>query len=390
MRVLFYSPLSIRFGAGFEHWIIEIAPRLRRAGISSSLLSTASTVGQTEVFSTEEMQNLLNRAYIEYLELPYVSLPLGHSPIPKLYQLKSIAPMMRDSSVIYFSNAYALQDVFVYSLKRKFHKPVVSGQHATLFSESVLHNNYVKTVGRYLLGKFDAHHVLNRQDKELFSAWKLRNIYSIPLGVDTNKFKPGFRGYHQKFRVLFIGRLTLQKGVDILCHCLEEMTSNETLCQSMEFRIAGVGPLQRHVMKLAQEHGNVKYFGRVADQTLPELYRSSDLFVMPSRRETFGMTMLEAQATGLPVVASDIPGPDSVVINNTTGTLIRRESSEDLVSAITSYYALWSKDYDKYKRICYNARENVVKRYDLEIVAGHISKMLVDTSEISDRSIKSS
>jgi glycosyltransferase involved in cell wall biosynthesis len=128
---------------------------------------------------------------------------------------------------------------------------------------------------------------------------------------------------------------------------------------------------------LNKRYNNVKYLGEVPHKDLHKIYVNCDLFIMPSRRETFGNVALEAQACGLPVIASDIPGPSDIIIDGVTGTLLREKSDKALVSAINMYYRLWFQDYEKYREVSMNARQNAMK-YDWRIVSKRLYDMLVN------------
>jgi glycosyltransferase involved in cell wall biosynthesis len=376
LKVLIYSPLSLRFGGGFERWILEIVPRLRAFNVSSTIICTKSTVGDSGRFSNLEIQESLAKSSAEYLELPYIPLRAfsSNSPIPMLNEIRG---HMKDCDIVYFSNAYAFQDVLIYVLKLMQKKPVVSGQHATLFADSVPHNLYVSTIEKRLLKRFDACHLLNSYEMQIFKKWGLRKLYLIPIGVDTQRFRvrKKARG-HGKFKVLFVGRLTPQKGVDILCNAIALVNKNERLFRNVEFVLVGSGSMQSLVQNLVRRHENVRFLKAVTSEALPGIYRSCDLFVMPSRRETFGMVALEAQASGLPVIASNIPGPSEIVVNGSTGTLIQKESSKVLASAITKYYDLWTQDFAKYKQMCARARDNALKQYDWSVISRLVYRML--------------
>jgi len=376
MLLVFYSPLSLTFGGGFEHWVLELVPRLQKYGISARIICTKFRAGDVGRISVGEIDETMRKAHSEYCELPYIfSLPVGSSPCLKFDGLIRLADAVQNCDVIYFANAYALHDLLIYFLKRRYQKPVISGQHATLFSDSIFSNIYSKTIRRTLLKRFDAIHVLNRFDEEVFRSWGLHRIYRIPIGIDVERFKPhDFEQNNQKFRVLFVGRLTLQKGVDILCQCIRTINDYEHLQKYLEFWLVGSGPLQFLVEKVAKSYTNVKFFERVEDESLPAIYRGCDLFVMPSRRETFGITALEAQASGLPVIASNIPGPSDIVIDGVTGSLVQKEFPEAFVSVIKKYYDLWFCEYDKYREIRVRARKSAL-RFAWENVVPQINTM---------------
>ncbi len=90
----------------------------------------------------------------------------------------------------------------------------------------------------------------------------------------------------------------------------------------------------RRIAKKLKVDENCRFPGFVSDETLPDLYRSSDLFVLPSKKEGFGIVFLEAAATGLPVVAGNRDGSVDALADGALGTLVDPENDEEISSAI--------------------------------------------------------
>ena len=90
----------------------------------------------------------------------------------------------------------------------------------------------------------------------------------------------------------------MEKGVDVLVRAMDGVDA--------ELIVVGDGPDEQLVRSLAPS--NVTFAGHVPRDELPPLYRNADVFVMPSRSETWGMAMQEAAAVGLPLIATDAPG----------------------------------------------------------------------------------
>ena len=111
-------------------------------------------------------------------------------------------------------------------------------------------------------------------------------------------------------RLLYVGRLIPLKGVGVLLSALAGL-SNVTLT------VAGDGPEAERLAGLAGEYGmSVRFHGNVAHEELPELYRAHDAFVLPSRNEGMSNTVLEAMASGLPVIVTDVGGTAELVEGN--------------------------------------------------------------------------
>jgi len=377
MKLLIYAPLSLRFGGGTQHWIMELIPRLRKFNVSASIICTKSTMNEERISFNKVLQSL-KKAAACYFELPYQSFHLGvvYSPFPKFLGIKEISSIMKDSDITYFSNAFAFHDVLLRTLKAINKKPVISGHHGMLFSGLSAHDFYVGTLGRVLLKGFDACHVLNVQDYNFLKRWGIKHVFLIPPGVDTTKFFPrDSSATNKKFRVLFVGRLTFQKGVDLLCDVIRNI-NRTSLKESVEFLVVGRGRLQPLVQNLSKQHQNVRYIGQINEEALPEIFRDSDIFIMPSRVETFGIVALEALASGLPVIASDITGPRDILFHDKIGTLVQRENVLGMVLALKRYYALWSEHYDEYAEICQRARTKATDTFEWDIITADVYKML--------------
>ena len=384
MRLLIYSPLSLRFGGGFEHWILDVAPLLKDFGVSTQIICTQSTVGNVERISTASIQKRVDAGLIEYFEIPFIPLSIGrsNSPIPKITSLRRLLNSL-DFDLVYFANAYAFQDLIVYLLKLGHNKPIISGQHAVLFQKTLLHDMYIHSLGKSLLKKFEAHHVLNTQDEQIFRRWGLKKVYLIPIGVNTQRFTPSAAKEKQaKFTVLFVGRLTAQKGIDTLCKTIDAVNTKACLHKNIEFIIVGSGPLSLHIQHFSKQYMNVRYLGRVSDADLPHIYRSCDLCVMPSRSESFGIVALEAQASGVPVLASDLPSLREIIAHDSTGRLVPEESATSWAAEIHKYYTLWHSAYDQFVTISRNARERTMRRFGWNRIIKDVYNMLTSVLRV--------
>jgi len=149
----------------------------------------------------------------------------------------------------------------------------------------------------------------------------------IPNGVDLEEIKTMEREWSPP-RLLSVGRLVHQKGLDLAMQALAGIKDME-----WEWRIAGDGP-QMHMLKsLAKELGidnRIVFLGWQSHEQLMEQYKQANLFLFPSRHEGMPNAVLEAMASGLPVIASRIAGNEELVIDGKTGLLVPSEDIESL------------------------------------------------------------
>jgi glycosyltransferase involved in cell wall biosynthesis len=162
------------------------------------------------------------------------------------------------------------------------------------------------------------------------------DITIIPNGVDLRTYQAA-RRVETFPRLLSVGRLVHQKGLDLAMRALGGLKELE-----WEWRIAGDGPQMPFLQSLAKELGierRVLFVGWQSREGLIECYRQANIFLFPSRHEGMPNAMLEAMASGLPVIASCIAGSEELVVDGTNGYLVPSEDVEALQSALEKLLA---------------------------------------------------
>ncbi len=165
----------------------------------------------------------------------------------------------------------------------------------------------------------------------------------IPLGVDIGLFHPRddrFRrrremGISESTVLLYVGRMEEVKGVSVLLRAFALLRREG---RSVFLILVGDGDMRERYEQLSSRLGvsdSVKFTGSVKREDLPAYYDLSDIFVLPSLKEPFGLVGLEAMATGKPVVASRVGGiPDFVTEDS--GILVRAGDFSGLAAALQS------------------------------------------------------
>lgn len=161
------------------------------------------------------------------------------------------------------------------------------------------------------------------------------SVEVIPNGVDTDRFRPTTRPRSTVPQLLFVGRLEPYKGVDTFLEALTKL--NVSGCSNFSARIVGDGSLKADLIGMAKKAGlgqQVEFSGWVDSAEIPAVYQSADIFVLPSVVEGMPNGVLEAMATGLPCVASRVPGTEELIDPGTTGFTFEPGDASGLAEAI--------------------------------------------------------
>lgn len=161
----------------------------------------------------------------------------------------------------------------------------------------------------------------------------------VPIGVDAARFHPPTKPYVGPPKLLFVGRLRYYKGLDTLIAAMVELPAEVTL------DIAGNGPLYEtlaaQVAKLNLQ-ARVRFLHEVSDESLPALYQQASLFVLPSnaRSEAYGIVLVEAMASGLPCVSTELgTGTSWLVQDGVTGRVVPPRDPAAMAAAIRDLLA---------------------------------------------------
>lgn len=123
-------------------------------------------------------------------------------------------------------------------------------------------------------------------------------------GVDTQLFHPKSKPHRTKPIALYVGRISIEKNIEDFL----------AINRPVEKWVVGDGPDR---IRLQRKYPSARWFGWQKGVDLANLYADSDVFVFPSKTDTFGLVMIEAMACGLPVAAYPVPGPVDIVIPGT-------------------------------------------------------------------------
>lgn len=177
---------------------------------------------------------------------------------------------------------------------------------------------------RWFHGPASAVMVATQSIEDALKPWGIGKIRRWSRGVDTEMFKPGdksFLGLPRPVHI-YVGRVAIEKGIQDF---LDLDLPGSKL-------VVGDGP---QLEELRRKYPAAHFAGRRSDAELARYYAAADVFVFPSRTDTFGLVLLEALACGVPVAAYPVPGPLDVIDGSGAGVL-----DEDLGRAAAQALAI--------------------------------------------------
>lgn len=194
--------------------------------------------------------------------------------------------------------------------------------------------------------------------------------YGNVKGVDMERFNPVRFAEVKKdqsiFRFIFVGRIVGDKGINELVEAFVRLNSEYSATQlalvgSYE---ANLDPIKPETLKLIQENSCIDACGpKYGDDLLVE-YMKSDCFVMPSYREGFPNTVMEAGAMGLPSIVTDINGSREIIVNGENGLIVPSKDVNALYEAMKQMLL----DTASREKMAINARPLIDSRFEKTFV----------------------
>jgi glycosyltransferase involved in cell wall biosynthesis len=226
-------------------------------------------------------------------------------------------------------------------LSKILHIPVIYQVHGT--GTEVMQEMYGHGLKSKILNSLEIFlHRKIKYDLEItvdqkFTQYKnVNNSIYIPNGVDLSKFDAYPNKKEKYFKILFVGRIHPQKGLIILINAVKEL---KQVLREKNVQIVVVGDGEQKESLLHQIHelkieNLFEFKGEKYGEDLIKEYKSSDIFILPSLYEGFPLTVLEAWASKIPVLTSDVGELPYIIQNDYNGWVFENKNIEDLKEKI--------------------------------------------------------
>lgn len=281
------------------------------------------------------------------------------------------ASKIKSADIIFYNSPPTGVITFTYPfIARLAEKKQIYYLHGSLVNENVdsTSRKYFHSIAR--LGFLDRVIIPLESFKNYVS--KLICPYEIITTIPECVVTPWYEGPHKiplegDPTIIYAGRLAQVKRVDILLKAFSSITSQYP---SARLYLAGSGPLELFLRKLCKKlrlSGKVIFLGHVQHDKLRVLYRSSDIFVLPSDAEFMSLSLLEAMASRCAVIASDIAATE-VIENRQNGLIFSRGDFKMLANNIS----ILADDEAFRKKLSDKAYLTIKKKFDYRVVASKL------------------
>ena len=181
-------------------------------------------------------------------------------------------------------------------------------------------------------------------------------VHRVPNAIDLQSLPSRGVKMHER-QVVYVGRLSREKGVDLLVEAFKKIPSIHLL-------LIGEGPEESKLKKAAKGYNNIHFLGPLPREKALTYVKGSDLLVQPSRKEGLSTALLEAMAMGTPVIATRVGGNIELIEHGKTGLLIEPESVTDIIDAISMAFSRP----ELLKMLSAKAKVKIASEYSWEVV----------------------
>lgn len=252
-------------------------------------------------------------------------------------------------------------------IKKKTGKPLVLTIHSTEYDRTAGHPwGFIRDAEKFAIDNADlVIAVSERLRQQLISVYKCDpdKITVIHNAIDASKFS-GISSQNKPRILLYVGRLSIQKGIDHLIRAFKIVSGED---KDVLLYIAGEGPELKGLIELTMDLGlqdRVIFLGRVRDEEIEYLYSLASVFIMPSVSEPFGITALEAVASGTPTIISAQSGVSEILKNTIKVDFWDSQNMADAILGLLKYPSVKeTMSSEAYKELSNMTWENRADRF---------------------------
>ena len=343
-----------------------------------------------KVFAPETTSNeYISENIHRFKSLSFFLYPECRLALPNLLHIKAELQSF-SPDIIHVATPFNLGLCGVYYAK-KLNIPLVGSYH-TDFDQYLQYYDLQflsKWVWKYMAWFHAPFEKIFVPSMDTLNGLKSRNFKNLAVwarGVDCRLFHPNYDkdsirqkyGITKKYVLSFVGRLAPEKDVSTLLSIAKALPAE--ISEDIQWLWVGDGPLKEELEAEAPE--NVQFTGYLSGHDLAEIYSLSDLFVFPSRTETFGNVVLEALASGTPVVGANSGGVKNVIQSEITGKLCEPGNVDEFTTTIVD---LLSHDSLRWQMSMEGRKYAMSQRWDLILDRLLSSYQEVIQKEVSEK-----
>ncbi len=312
---------------------------------------------------SEEIKELDTNKKIKAISAKYV-VKSSNSLLKKIHYLRTLSKLKKEITDFNpdLLHAHYISSYGLLAYLSRFNPYVLSvwGSDLMVFpKKSFIHRKTIKAI----LGKskmvFSSSQLML---KELQEVYAINHSLQIPFGVDLTTFFPRKEiKMTESFVFVITKSLMPTYGIDIAIEAFVDLLAKYPSCKLI-LNIYGEGEKREEYEELAGKHLGKQIFfhGKIVREKVPLVLRASDVLINISRYESFGVSVLEAAASGLPVIVSDRGGLKETLEEDKTGIVLKKLDKKHCLEAMEEYIF----KPEKYKAHANAAREFVEKRYN--------------------------
>lgn len=361
---------------------MEFAPQIfgglgtHVVGLVKKLCDQGHTV-DVVTYIAEQYKNSINWGFPEYNKLRVfpVSMPVysGVYWIDQTYSNAFVMAKVLNLGLFDYDVIHCHSWIFfsvAIELRRRYNIPIVTTLHRIeAFREEIykraVNHKFVCELDKWVCDQSDAVICVSNDMKKqvhIISS-RVNGVYVIPNGitvkdVDFQK-KDDTKDINKETRLLFVGRLEPEKGLNILLNALSQVNKDK---YNIKLTVIGDGS-ESHLLHDNYYGFQIHSLGKLAPNAVLKTYCNHDIFVIPSLSEPFGIVAIEALAAGLPVIASRVGGLCDIIVDPRLGYLVESGNPDSLKACICKVI-----DENTYKKYALFRREYVTQNYSWDSI----------------------
>jgi len=367
---------------------------LVKNGVSVDVYTTTAGINNFDNLNFSKSWNFIDNIKVKYFKYyGYEHFTFSPGLFIESYKTIALYDIIHITAVWNFP---VLAGSIVSILKKK---PFIISPRGTIYDEAInMRSKYKKKIFLTLIGKYylkasNAIHYTSQNEQDKSFKYTGSKGFIIPNGLDLaeysrlpkkDEFKNKYPALRGKKIILFLGRISPKKGLDILIDSFRKLNK----IRENVFLVI-VGPdnenYKEDLIKIIKSYGlqnKIIFTGFLDGYDKLSVLVDSDVFVLPSYSENFGMSVIEAMACRVPVVISNMVGISNSIKENQAGIIVEANSN----SVTNGILKLMDND-ELTKNIISNAYVYVSDNYDIKKVAKkmiNIYERIVSNANISD------